>query len=361
MKTDVLIVGGGLAGLSLADKLTQSETDFMLVEAQERLGGRILSEDLSGAAFDLGPAWFWPGQPRMAGLAQRIGLNVFEQYASGDVVFQDAMGVVQRGRGFASMQGSYRIDGGMGRFISGLSNAIDSARVLTSTRLMSLSLQDGQVLARLSQFGTDLSVEANEVVLALPPRVAAESVAFTPSLGISQMAALERIPTWMAGQAKIVAIYDEPYWRNAGLSGDGMSQRGPMVEIHDASPAAGGPFALFGFLGIPADVRLAKKDQLLDLARTQLGEMFGPDAARPKDIVLKDWADAPEISTSLDRAPAGGHPRYGLPGELKELWDARLHFASTESAPEFGGFLEGALEAAEITARKLAVRVSNAA
>lgn len=96
MKTEVLIVGGGLAGLSLADKLAREGVDFLLVEAQNRLGGRILTEDISGGAFDLGPAWFWPGQPRMAQLIDRLGLRYFEQYSAGDIVFQDQSGAVHK-------------------------------------------------------------------------------------------------------------------------------------------------------------------------------------------------------------------------------------------------------------------------
>ncbi len=49
METEVLIVGGGLAGLSLADKLSREGVDFLLVEAQNRLGGRILTEDIGKA------------------------------------------------------------------------------------------------------------------------------------------------------------------------------------------------------------------------------------------------------------------------------------------------------------------------
>ena len=50
MDTRVLIVGGGLAGLSLADRLCQAGVDFMLVEAQDRLGGRILTETIQQGA-----------------------------------------------------------------------------------------------------------------------------------------------------------------------------------------------------------------------------------------------------------------------------------------------------------------------
>ncbi|MFS0906790.1 hypothetical protein AB3N02_27595 [Priestia aryabhattai] len=58
----------------------------------------------------------------------------------------------------------------------------------------------------------------------------------------------------MAGQAKAVAIYDRPFWRELGLSGFVSSWVGPLQEIHDASPDVGSG-ALFGFLGIPARMR----------------------------------------------------------------------------------------------------------
>lgn len=61
-------------------------------------------------------------------------------------------------------------------------------------------------------------------------------------------------PTWMAGHAKVVAIYERPFWRDSGLSGFVSSRVGPLQEIHDASPEAGSG-ALFGFLGIPVEVR----------------------------------------------------------------------------------------------------------
>ncbi len=340
MKT--LIVGGGLSGLSLAHALEDQGRDYILLEARSRLGGRIETVRHAAAAFDMGPAWFWPGQPRMAALIDRLGLEKFDQHADGILTFEDEQGHVQRGRGFSSMQGSWRLKGGFGALIDAL-----------ATRLPDQKFRLGSPVARLTKTESGLSAQlacgdtilADKVVLALPPRLAA-NLTYMPALPDETMHAMSGIPTWMAGQAKAVMLYDTPFWREAGLSGDAMSRHGPMVEIHDASPHAGGPFALFGFIGIPPahrrDEQILRKQIL-----AQLGRLFGPPAADPLALYIKDWAFAPHTSTSADLEPLTAHPSYRLPSSMKNLWDNTLMFGGTEVAPQFGGFIEGALEAAE--------------
>jgi monoamine oxidase len=199
-------------------------------------------------------------------------------------------------------------------------------------------------------------IEARRVVLALPPRVLAQRVSFAPGLPEGAQRAMTGIPTWMAGQAKAVAVYDRAFWREAGLSGDAMSRAGPMVEVHDASPMSGGPFALFGFIGVPPRARLDAAG-LRAAVLQQFARLFGPQAANPKQFYLKDWALDAETAVVRDGEPLSQHPAYGLPAAMAGLWEERLLFGSTEVAPQFGGFLEGALEAAERAFAKLAARV----
>ncbi|KPD10457.1 NAD(P)/FAD-dependent oxidoreductase [Phaeobacter sp. 11ANDIMAR09] len=355
MQTNILIVGGGLSGLALADHLTRAGTDFLLVEAQDNLGGRILTKVLSGGKFDLGPAWFWPGQPRMAALARRFDIPVFPQHSTGDQMYQDQSGAVQRARGYASMQGSYRLAGGMGALIDALAGSMQAGHILTQARLETIRHSPGKITALLDHGGASYTVEARQIMLAIPPRVIEETVNFEPALDAAQSQSLMNIPTWMAGQAKILAVYDEPHWRNDGLSGDATSHRGPMVEIHDASPIEGGPYALFGFVGYPADVRVAQKDDMMEQALAQLTAIFGPKMAQPRDLILQDWATIPEIARTQDRTPVGYHPNYGLPSNLNSLAARGVQFCSTETARRFGGYLEGALEAAERAASTTAV------
>ena len=340
MKT--LIIGGGLSGLALAEHLERQGQDYHLLEARDRFGGRILTEYVHDGYFDMGPAWFWPGQPRIEALVARLGLTKFTQHATGELLFEDENGRVQRGYGFASMAGSWRLEGGLAGLTDALVARLPDARKQRNAQVTGIerigetcraTLMDGRVF------------EADRVILAMPPRIAA-GLDFRPALPTASVQAMTNVPTWMAGQAKVVAVYDTPFWREADLSGDAMSRRGPMVEIHDASPAEGGPYALFGFIGVPPQARVDEQ-ALRDAVVAQFARLFGADAASPSAVFLKDWAFDPLTATPTDAAPQYSHPAFGMPPALNNLWDGRLAFAGTEVAQNYGGYIEGALEAAE--------------
>jgi monoamine oxidase len=67
----------------------------------------------------------------------------------------------------------------------------------------------------------------------------------------------------------------------------------------------------------------------------------------PTEVALQDWAFEPETATKHDLVSPSSHPDYRLPPTLSGLWDGRLHFASIETAPQMGGYMEGALAVAE--------------
>lgn len=347
MKTQVAIVGGGVSGLALARILHERGQDFQLFEGRERFGGRVLSARQGGAGFDLGPSWFWPGQPRIATLIKDLGLRVFEQHASGALCFETQAGEVMRDRGFSSMQGSLRVEGGMAAITDALVARLPPQRLHLSHQLQGVT-GAGQL-----HFSGGITGGADQIVLALPPRVAAQ-LSFEPPLAPGQGPALEQIPTWMAGTAKFVAIYERPFWREDGLSGDAQSQRGPLIEIHDASGhGAQEPGALFGFVGVPFAHRSGQDSAVAQAALAQLARIFGPQALAPMQWHYQDWAAEPMTATPRDQAPLAQHPDYGLPEALRELWDGRLRLAGTEVAPEMGGYLEGALASAEFCAAQL--------
>lgn len=364
LQTEVLIVGGGLAGLSLAWHCQQRGIDCQLIEARARLGGRVLSHAVARPAdaaqmshtaqtsrFDLGPSWFWPGQPRIARLMGQLNLQVFDQFSHGATAFEDERGQVFRNRGDATMQGAFRVAGGMGGLIEGLRARLDASRIALGSPAQKIAQQGRRLVTTVGTHpSSNQFIDSRHVVLAVPPRVIAQSIDLNEIATDHALAALRAIPTWMAAQAKVVAVYEQAFWRTAGWSGDAMSRCGPMVEIHDASPSEGEPsalHALFGFVGVTASSRRGQSDALLTQARQQLARLFGDAALHPMQMLLQDWAEEAHTATPLDLTALAQHPDYGLPAALATLADGRLLLASSEVASDYGGYLEGALCAAD--------------
>jgi monoamine oxidase len=367
LSVDVAIVGGGLSGLYTAVLLQQRGYSTAVLEARDRLGGRILSRSIGrddGAVaddgrYDLGPAWLWPDlNPRMHRLVAELGLTVYPQATDGAVLIErsPSLPVHRVAAGYQSEPRSMRIRGGVHSVIEGLVRHLPSTAVRCAATVKRIEDDPPTRSIRLTVQGPNGSAEvrAQRVVLALPPRLIAATLAVDPPLPSAHSARLAAIPTWMAGHAKFMAVYARPFWREQGLSATAMSAVGPLAEIHDASVPEGAP-ALFGFLGLPATERATLTPGALESrCLEQLSRLFGSQAAYPSATFLMDWAREPYTATSADAVPPNGHPRYGSIPALGGVWADRLHLAGTELAPEFGGYLEGALEAAAAVVQAIA-------
>ncbi|WP_396129773.1 flavin monoamine oxidase family protein [Exiguobacterium mexicanum] len=191
----------------------------------------------------------------------------------------------------------------------------------------------------------------SHVILAIPPRFVSH-ISFQPELSETTKAKLANTPTWMAGQAKVLAVYDRPFWRDNGLSGQGMSWAGLLQEIHDASQPDG-LAALFGFFRLSAAERsVLDWDELNRLVIDQLVRLYGEEARHPRDIYYVDWSSDRQTATVQDREPLTEFPVY-QPITLDSVWEGRLSLAGTETDPLFGGHLEGALRSAERVVEQL--------
>lgn len=353
MRNPVLIVGGGLAGLTAARLLHAAGMAFELREARQRLGGRILTTDVAGQAssdgYDLGPSWFWPRvQPSMARLVSELQLDTFPQNSDGDVVFQRmSRESPQRYRALRQEPESMRVVGGTGALVRAIAAVLPADALRTGARLTRLELVDDGVEARFAGAdGLEERVRASYAILALPPRLLAASVAFVPAMDAATVARWRGTPTWMAPHAKCVALYERPFWREAGLSGTAQSMVGPLAEIHDATTASG-EAALFGFVGIPAAQRHAMgRDAIVSAAVQQLVTLFGPLAAAPRATLLKDWASDALTATVEDLAD-GAHPRADDRAWVSGAWGHRVSLAGSETSPTEPGYLAGAVCAAE--------------
>ena len=201
-------------------------------------------------------------------------------------------------------------------------------------------------------------IRARRVVLAVPPRLLAEQVRFTPALDPEVVAAMRATPTWMATQAKALMTYPQAFWREAGHSGNAFVRHEQAVlgEIFDAcggsDPSLGGA-ALGGFVAMSPEQRTQFKLGMPMLVHSQLSQLFG-EAAGQGDLHFHDWANEPHTCAALDRAEPASEPEYGHPALTRSGYGGRLHFGGSESAQHGGGHLEGALDAALRLQRALA-------
>lgn len=346
---DTLIVGGGLSGIYAARLLALQKVPFLLLEARNRIGGRILSPAHQGFRGDLGPSWFWPSiQPLMARLVETLGLSSYGQFEEGLGRFQRHDGSVHTVRGYPMQPPSFRVAGGMAALVERLQADVAPDALRLSHPVCRIERTGNGVLVDVGELDRTpwARFQARNVILALPPRLAAATIWFAPELSHTMAQSMLQIGTWMAGQAKFCAYYQEPFWRRLGLSGQAFSERGPLSEIHDGSNHGDGPHGLTGFVGLPA-VQRNQHSRLTEQILAQLATLFGPMASAPTAFFYQDWAREPFTATEYDQPPMHAHPVYRPPAGQTALWDGALLFAGTETADQQGGYLEGALGAAE--------------
>lgn len=344
---DAVVIGAGIAGLTAAHTLTAAGLDVAVYEARDRVGGRLLSSTGDGGAVDLGATWFWPNEPLVRSFTDDLGLATFPQALSGDALFE----ADQRG---PQRLGGNPLDGPSARFADGaqalalrLADRLPPGTLHLAASVSAVRVDDDRVVVEAAG-GT---AAAGHIVLALPPALAVEAIAFTPTLPAPVRDLAAGTAVWMGDVVKAVAVYDRPFWRAAGLAGSAISHLGPFRELHDHSGPGGRPAALFGFAPA-AQFDGAASGQVADAFARQLARLFGPHAADPRRIHVTDWSREQHTNPRTP-APAAstasyGHPLFGRPVA------GRIHWASTETAADYAGHIEGAIRAGTRAARTVA-------
>jgi monoamine oxidase len=148
-------------------------------------------------------------------------------------------------------------------------------------------------------------------------------------------------------------VYREPFWRAKGLTGSAVSLDGPVNVTFDDSPPDGSPGVVFGFVG-GDEARRFMRTPKADRRAAVLANFvsyFGREAARPLDYFETLWPEA--------RWSRGGPVGCAPPGTLMSYGPAlrrpvdRVHWAGTETATYWNGYMDGAISSGKRAAREV--------
>lgn len=195
-----------------------------------------------------------------------------------------------------------------------------------------------------------LDVRARRVVVAIPPSLTA-AIDYAPELPPQRAQLVQRFP--QGNLIKCHAIYERPFWRVQGLTGQAASDMGPATSTFDNSPPDGRPGVLFGFVGGdqariwgPRSKTARRRAVLQNFAT-----YFGPEALQPRGYVEKDW--------SREAWTRGCPTAHTGPGVLLAFGPAirrpvgRIHWAGTETSTYWAGYMDGAVRSGERVAREV--------
>lgn len=341
-KVKYIIVGAGLSGLTTGHQLLKAgETDFIILESRDRIGGRILTKD----GIDFGATWFQEHHQYVHQLCQELGIQRFPQFSSGkSILVYSSMAPAHYFENDPSATPASRIVGGTLALINALFASIKDKIVLQST-VSDVRLTKGQ----LEVDAQKVAYTASKLVVTIPPRIATR-INFQLELPSQLISAMNNTHTWMSNAIKVGLTFAQPFWRAKHLSGMIIGQGGPVTELYDHSDYEDKRFALMGFVNealreFPAKER---KQRILDYLSKHLGD----EVLDYESYEEKDWSRDQHTSTASIKSLYMS-PQYGNPIFQATYLDGKLIFSGAETSPTYGGYMDGAIQSGFIASAKL--------
>jgi monoamine oxidase len=445
---DVLVVGAGIAGLVAARDLSAAGRSVIVLEARNRVGGRIVNEQIGdGKIVEMGGQWAGPTQDKILGLATELGIGTFPTYDTGRKVLHfngkrgTYSGTIPRisplvladiGQAQARLEALARRIPTETPWTAANAEKLDGQTFETWIRHHAVSKSARQLLtlgaeavfaaepgdlsmlhvlfyshasgsfqrlidttggAQQDRFGGGSALIAErlaerlgeiirleaavsrvevagdtvtvttaagqfagrQIIVTAPPLLAGR-IEYAPAMPAWREQLTQRTP--MGSVIKCQVIYDEPFWRAEGLSwqatGDGAGSR----VVFDNSPEDGRPGILLAFLEGDEARRLGREP--VEVRRQavidSLVRYFGPRAGKPERYLERDWQQE-KWSGGCYGTLFGPNvwTRYGH--ALREPIGP-IHWAGTETASVWSGYMDGAVRSGERAAADVLARLS---
>ena len=412
--SDVVVVGAGFTGLSVAHALKDAGLDVVVLEARERVGGRVESRVNSlGERIDTGGQYFCDDMPEVVGLARSHRMARAEGLFPGrylveppdraaDDLFERLVAIRDRAneldpanpaiaslsvRDWTEMQPD--AEDARRAFIGSMeglwcqpadtlplwylvsndqrvTNEVPELQYFLKDTMHALAERLGGALGsrlRLGEAVTAVTHGANKVtvrtaagqyaahhVVIAVPPSMAKHVIYEPPLPVELYQALS---AWKSGRViKVLLRYERPFWRDRGLSGSVFFLDPLGVYVCDASRDDDHP-ALVAFAGgtIGGKWHAMGEEGAKAAIVGKIVDALGLEAAQPIDVTLRDWTE--------DRWSGGGYSDTIIDFAAKDAEDVlrrglrRVAFASSELSPSFPGYIEGAIIAGRAAAERV--------
>lgn len=337
----IVLVGGGLTGLTLAFLLSKKNVKVTILEASSRMGGRI--QTINGkkeTPLELGATWFSDIHQNLLRLLKQLGLEKYPQFSKGKSLFQTKS--FEPTQAFfvpESESPSYRIVGGTQHLIEKLLENIPNVAIELNTKISSITGSENELILNTRE---GKQFYADQAILCLPPQLAGSQIEFSPALPTDISNVLPTVQTWMSGSIKFVLEYDKPFWRNNGYSGMLYSHAGIVTEMYDHTNREEDKFGFTGFLNSGASSYTEKVRE--DLVLQQLSQLLGDDILHPISYTDKVWTG--EHVFAGPQVIQRPHQNNGHPLLQNSYMNGKLYFSGTETATAYAGYMEGAIIAA---------------
>ena len=187
-----------------------------------------------------------------------------------------------------------------------------------------------------------VNVKAKHVIVAVPP-ILTGKIDYEPGLPADRVELIDHFPQGTLTKAALV--YDTPFWREDGLTGQVLYDQGPIAATFDDSPPDGSLGAIFGFIGgdqarsFAGLSKQVRRQSVID----NFVEFFGEQAANPKQYIETAWKG----ETWSRGGPVGipGLNQFAANGPALRRPVGRIHWAGTETSDYWCGYMDGAVRA----------------